>query len=141
MKLDKEEIKKHLPHRDPFMFVDAVDDFDQTQIRARLRLKADLPFFEGHFPEKPIMPGVLITESLAQTSGLIISLSEKSDGGIFYLASANIKFVEPVFPPAELVLNSRLDRAFNGLFQFAVEASAEGRTAARGTIVLATPKK
>ena len=87
------------------------------------------------------MPGVLIVEALAQTSGLIVALSKISDGGIFYLASNNIKFLEVVRPECTLEMRSTLDRAFGGLFQFSVEALANGKTAAKGTLVLAAPKK
>lgn len=142
MKIDKETIKNYLPHRDPFLFVDGIDNLEEgKKIQARLELKKELPFFKGHFPQEAIMPGVLIVEALAQTSGLIVALSKISDGGIFYLASNNIKFLEVVRPECTLEMRSTLDKAFGGLFQFSVEALVNGKTAARGTLVLAAPKK
>ncbi len=141
MMFDKEEIKKRLPHRDPFLFVDSVDEFTAGKsIVARFEARAELDFFRGHFPQKAIMPGVLMVEALAQTSGLIISFSDMSSGGIFYLASSNIKFLEVVEPDVSLELHSTLERSFNGLFQFSVEAVANGKVAARGSIVLAASK-
>lgn len=142
MKIDKETIKNNLPHREPFLFVDEVCSFEQNKnITARLFLSRELPFFKGHFPEKPIMPGVLIAEALAQTSGLIVSLSKMSEGGIFYLASTNIKFLEVVEPECDLILKSNLERGFSGLYQFSVEAQVAGKTVAKGSLVLASPKK
>ena len=139
-KLSREQIKQYLPHREPFIFVDSVDEFSGSSIKASLNLRREMPFFAGHFPEEPIMPGVLMQEALAQASGLVISLQKNSGGGIFYLASANIKFLEVVRPDCVLELRSRLERSFGGLYQFAVEACAGGKTAARGTIVLASAK-
>ncbi len=138
MILEKEDIKKYLPHREPFLFVDTVEEFlENKRIIARLNLNKQMDFFRGHFPERPIMPGVLMVEALAQTSGLIISLSKKSDGGIFYLASSNIKFLEVVEPDVCLEMRSSLDRSFNGLYQFSVEALVSGKTAVKGSLVLA----
>ncbi len=137
MILDKEQIKQRLPHRAPFLFVDGVDAFEQSKsITAHLDIAVDMPFFAGHFPEKPVMPGVLMTEALAQTAGLVISLSNEASG-IFYLASCNVKFLEVVEPGGRLQLFARLEKSFNGLFQFSVEARFCNKTAARGNIVLA----
>ena len=142
MNIDHETIKNNLPHREPFLFVDAVSSFDEGKsISASFFLSKDLPFFKGHFPEKPIMPGVLIAEALAQASGLIVSLSKMSEGGIFYLASTNIKFIEVVEPECDLILKSQLERGFSGLYQFSVEAQVRGKTVAKGSLVLASPKK
>ncbi len=141
MIFDKEEIKKRLPHRAPFLFVDYVDEFIKGKsIVAKLEVCSDMEFFKGHFPKKAIMPGVLMVEALAQTSGLIISFSEMSEGEIFYLASNNIKFLDVVEPDVTLELRSSLERSFNGLYQFSVEAIAKGKTAARGVIVLSVAK-
>ena len=72
----REQIEQILPHRSPFLFVDAVRELDAgKRILAELELRADEPHFEGHFPGRPIMPGVLIAEALAQTSGLLLALS------------------------------------------------------------------
>ena len=142
MIIDSKTIKNNLPHRTPFLFVDGVDELvEGKSIKAHLLLKQELPFFKGHFPQEPIMPGVLIVEALAQASGLIVSLSKMSNGGIFYLASNNIKFLEVVRPECTLQMNSTLERAFAGLYQFSVEAIANGKTAARGSLVLAAAKK
>lgn len=79
MILQKDEIKKCLPQREPFLMVDRVVDFDEKGgIVAELDLPESLPFFKGHFPNMPIMPGVLMTEALAQTCGLYVALAKKN---------------------------------------------------------------
>lgn len=140
-KLTADDIKKYLPHREPFIFVDGVEDFTEGKsIKATLALKPEMPFFKGHFPGQPIMPGVLMAEALAQTSGLIVAMSKLSEGGIFYLASTNVKFLEVVRPGCVLELRSSLEKSFGGLYQFAVEARAGGKTAVKGSLVLALAK-
>lgn len=141
MIFDKETIKGHLPHREPFLFVDGVEKFDSRSIVATFTLTPDMPIFKGHFPNRAIVPGVVMQEALAQASGLVLALSGISDGGIFYFASANMKFVSVVEPAAKILLYSTLVKSFNGLYQFEVEAAVSGgRTAAKGTIVLASDK-
>lgn len=82
MILQKDEIKKCLPQREPFLMVDRVVDFDERGgIVAELDLPESLPFFKGHFPNNPIMPGVLMTEALAQTCGLYVALAKKNAAG------------------------------------------------------------
>jgi 3-hydroxyacyl-[acyl-carrier-protein] dehydratase len=110
-----EEIKRFLPHRPPFLFVDRVLEIEaDKRILASLLLRADEPHFRGHFPKKPIMPGVLITEALAQTSGLLHALSSikresaPAPGEVFYLARADMKWVSPCKPEETLLLESRL---------------------------------
>lgn len=148
MIIDKEGIKKHLPHREPFLFVDSVKAFEEGKfIEAEFFMDASLEFFKGHFPENPIMPGVLILEALAQTSGLVVSLSKKNSDSresapkIFYLASNNLKFLSPARAGETLVLISNLLKTFDGLFQFSVEARCGREKVAAGTLVLADPKK
>ena len=78
--MDKNEIKKLLPHRDPFLMVDKVVSHTDTQIECELFLDETLPFFKGHFPNQPIMPGVLTCEALAQTGGILLALKNGKNG-------------------------------------------------------------
>jgi 3-hydroxyacyl-[acyl-carrier-protein] dehydratase len=94
----------------------------------------DEPFFRGHFPGEPVVPGVLIAEALAQLSGLV---GLHDDGPRGRLAQADLRFDTPVIPPADIRLTSRLERSFGALRQFQVEARAGDAVAARGTLVLA----
>ena len=81
MLLEKSEIMNFLPQREPFLMVDRVVECDASKgIVAELDIPPTLPFFKGHFPGMPIMPGVMITESLAQTCGLLIALNAQASG-------------------------------------------------------------
>ena len=111
-------------------------------IEAERELKADEPHFAGHFPGRPIMPGVLITEALAQTAGLLIALTamangERVEGNLFYLARADMKWTTPVGPGETLVLEAKLDRALGSLVAFKVRASTRRKDVAIGTLTLA----
>ncbi|HUI93422.1 MAG TPA: hypothetical protein VLX68_14335 [Chitinivibrionales bacterium] len=140
-----EDILAILPHRPPFLFVDRVVRLVvNREILAERDIRDDEPFFKGHFPHKHIMPGVLVTDALAQTSGLLWGLSKKVGGEspakeprIFYLAQANIKFVNPAFPGETLELRSRCETSFGALFSYAVEACVGKKTIAKGTLALA----
>ncbi|MFM2295690.1 MAG: (3R)-hydroxymyristoyl-[acyl carrier protein] dehydratase [Verrucomicrobiota bacterium] len=134
-----------LPHREPFLFVDRVTKLVPHQsIVAERRLRADEPQFAGHFPGRPIMPGVLIAEALAQTSGLLIGLSEKLSSTTlpekpkaFFLAVTNIKFTHPAVPGDVLVLRATSDRQFAALHRFNVEATVGRNLIATGSLTLA----
>ena len=168
MILQKDEIKKCLPQREPFLMVDRVVDFDEKGgIVAELDLPESLPFFKGHFPNMPIMPGVLMTEALAQTCGLYVALAKKNvaggnsgcaaedvadcaacceadnpfggdSGELFFLASSNIKFKSVVRAGATLTMKAQQGRGFGGLYSFSASAYNGRELAATGTIVLAS---
>ena len=104
--MDLEEIKQLIPHRDPFLFVDKVIacDLEKGTISALKTVSIKEPFFAGHFPEKPIMPGVLIIEALAQVGAIYIS--KKGMKGLKVLLSVgSFKFRQPVFPGDTLLLS------------------------------------
>jgi 3-hydroxyacyl-[acyl-carrier-protein] dehydratase len=140
-----EDILSILPHRPPFLFVDRVTKLvPDKEITAERTLRDDEPFFAGHFPQKPIMPGVLVTDALAQASGLLLGLSLKAAGTaiakepkLFFLASVNIKYISPSFPGETLDLHSRFEKKFGVLFSFSVEAFAGRKTVAKGVMALA----
>jgi 3-hydroxyacyl-[acyl-carrier-protein] dehydratase len=140
---DLETIKKILPHRDPFLFVDRVVRVDPgAAIEAERDLRAGEPHFAGHFPGRPIMPGVLITEALAQTAGLLLALSamargERIEGDIFYLARADMKWTSPVGPGETLVLEAKVERSMGALHAFRVKARTKRADVASGALTLA----
>ena len=146
MILGKSDIEKYLPHRTPFVFVDKVLSHSVAKsIQAELFLDENLPFFKGHFPNNPIMPGVLITESLAQTCGLLLALDEKASGveresaKVFYLATNNMKFSKVARAGDTLTLNCSLSKKFGTLAQFSVEVCVGRDKVASGVIVLGEP--
>jgi 3-hydroxymyristoyl/3-hydroxydecanoyl-(acyl carrier protein) dehydratase len=140
-----EDILPVLPHRPPFLFVDRVMMLEPHKlIIAERALRPDEPQFAGHFPGRPIMPGVLIAEALAQTSGLLIGLSEMYSASAppekpkaFVLALTNIKFTHPAVPGDVLVLRATSDRQFAALHRFNVEATAGRNLVASGSLTLA----
>ena len=141
-----EELLAILPHCPPFLFVDRVTELDVgKRIIAERRLRTDEPQFAGHFPGRPVMPGVLITEALAQTSGLLLGLSEKLSGvpvparpRMFFLAGDHMKYKHPALPGDLLKLCSAADGSFAGLFHFRVEAFAGASLIASGSLTLAS---
>lgn len=147
MLLEKSKIMNFLPQRDPFLMVDRVVECDASKgIVAELDIPPTLPFFKGHFPGMPIMPGVMITESLAQTCGLLIALNAQAsgdkshEGKVFFLAAANVKFKSVVKAGGVLSTNAKFVREYGGLYSFSVEARKGRDIAASGTIVLASDK-
>jgi 3-hydroxymyristoyl/3-hydroxydecanoyl-(acyl carrier protein) dehydratase len=140
-----DDLLRLLPHRPPFLFVDRVTKLTPGKsIVAERLLRADEPYFAGHFPGRAIMPGVLIAEALAQTSGLLIGLSDAlSASGLperpkaFLLAVTHIKFTHSAVPGDMLMLRATAGRSFGTLFRFDVEATAGRNLAASGSLTLA----
>ncbi len=139
------DIKAILPHRSPFLFVTRVVKFTaDVTIIAETDLSPDADFFAGHFPGNPIMPGVLITEALAQTSGLLLGLAWDQDDRPFdpkkhnlVLASVNMKFFTPARPGNRLRLEANLKKNYGNLFHFQVAAHVTNAPVAKGSLVLA----
>ena len=140
-----EDLLPILPHRPPFLFVDRVVKLTPHKlIVAERELRADEPQFAGHFPGRPLMPGVLITEALAQTCGLLLGLSELLNAAgppanppMFYLAANNMKYTHTATPGDVLTLRAESDKNFGGLHRFNVEASAGRNLVATGSLTLA----
>jgi len=110
LKWDKEKIKSMLPHREPFLFIDEIIEIDGTQkVVAVKNIKDNENFFEGHFPGKPIMPGVLIIEAMAQTSIILYSLSKPEivkTHPNYYLGKVKAEFLAPVSPGDKLIVET-----------------------------------
>jgi len=140
-----EELLRILPHRPPFLFVDEVTRLEPGKsIEARRRLRPEEPFFAGHFPGRPIMPGVLVAEALAQTSGLLLGLSElvaaagpPAHPKVFFLATTNIKMTHPAVPGDTLELSAQAERSFGALWRFNVQAIVGRHAIASGNLTLA----
>jgi 3-hydroxyacyl-[acyl-carrier-protein] dehydratase len=127
-----------LPHQPPFRFVSKITEMREGDSAEGLwSLTGQEPFFAGHFPGRPLVPGVLIAEALAQLSGLagprVAEIGQAEEGK---LAHADVRFDEPAAPPCDILLKSKLLRAVGALQQFNVEASVNGTIVARGTITL-----
>ena len=142
------EILAILPHRPPFLFVDYVTSFtENVMIKTERYLHKDEVFFKGHFPQKPIMPGVLVTDALAQTSGLLWGFSKKQTDKVdlfgktiinnFLLVSVNMKYKSPSHPGDLLKMKSFFKKQFGSLYLYNVEAVVKRNVIAKGEITLA----
>lgn len=111
MKYNIEEIKAIIPHRYPFLLIDQIDEIIDQTIIGRKAVTINEPFFQGHFPEKAVMPGVLIIESLAQTGAVLLLSQEEFKGKIAYFAGIDqVRFKQVVRPGYVLKLEVTLTR-------------------------------
>ncbi len=133
------DIQKILPHRYPFLLVDRVIEFEEGKhIKAIKNVTANEPQFMGHFPGNPIMPGVLITEALAQAGAVMLLSMEENRGklGVF-TGINNFKFRRQVIPGDTLVLEADLLVYRHGMGKANVKATVEGQVAAMGELSFA----
>ncbi|MGD9602776.1 MAG: 3-hydroxyacyl-ACP dehydratase FabZ [Bradyrhizobium sp.] len=120
-----------LPHRYPFLLVDRVLECKPFEsIKAIKNVTVTEPFFQGHFPGKPIMPGVLILEAMAQATGLLAFHSHQArsqNQNVYYLVGVDkARFKRPVEPGDQLVLTAQMQRRIRGIYRFAAEAHVDG---------------
>jgi 3-hydroxyacyl-[acyl-carrier-protein] dehydratase len=129
-----DDLLSHLPHRDPFRFVSKLIEIKPGETAQGVwTITGNEPFFAGHFPGRPLVPGVLLAEALAQLSGLIAPDREAMVGK---LAHVDGRFEQAVTPPAEIVLHSKLSRAMGPLQHFEVQAMQGDQIVARGSLTL-----
>jgi 3-hydroxyacyl-[acyl-carrier-protein] dehydratase len=134
---DINEIMRLLPHRYPFLLVDRVLECEPGQrILAIKNVSMNEPFFMGHFPQRPVMPGVLIVEAMAQTAAVLVvsTLGTAAEGKLVYFMSVeNAKFRKPVVPGEQLEIHVRKDRHRANVWKFAAEAKVAGVLKAEAT--------
>ena len=135
-------ILKQLPHRYPFLLVDRVLELDKGKtIKALKNVTMNEPFFEGHFPHRPVMPGVLMLEALAQAAALLAfdALGRSpNDETLYYFAGIDgARFKRPVEPGDQLILEVELLRMKVGIFKFKARASVAGETAVEAELTCA----
>ncbi len=141
--IDINQIMKLLPHRYPFLLVDRVLEFTPRQsITAIKNVTINEPFFQGHFPDFPVMPGVLIIEALAQTAALLTFTEEKADDAVYYFAGIDgARFKKPVLPGDQLLMVATYQREKAGIYKFHVKATVDGELAAEADITCAVRRK
>jgi len=129
--MDIERILEVLPHRYPFLLIDRVLELDSTRVRAIKNVTANESFFVGHFPQKKVMPGVLIVEAMAQAGGvMMLSLAGPQEGKLIYFTGIdNCRFRRPVVPGDQLVLEVEL------VARRATVAKMHGRATVNGELV------
>ena len=145
-KLDIEAIMRQLPHRYPFLLVDRVLDCQAGQyVHAIKNVTFNEPFFPGHFPHRPVMPGVMIIEALAQACGILafktVEVVPDSDTRFYFVAIDNARFRKPVEPGDQLLLKAVLKRSFKGIWKFDCRAEVEGTVVASAEIMVAPETK
>jgi len=138
--MDITEIMRHLPHRYPLLLVDRVLELVPGEfITAIKNVTMNEPFFPGHFPHHPIMPGVLIIESLAQAAGLLAFKSSNKEAGadtvIYFVGIDNARFKRPVVPGDQLRLKARITRHTRGIWKFDAKALVDGQTACEAELM------
>jgi 3-hydroxyacyl-[acyl-carrier-protein] dehydratase len=144
--MDINQIREYLPHRYPFLLVDRVTalDLEAKQISAYKNVSINEPFFNGHFPQFPIMPGVLIVEAMAQTAGLLgfKMMDVKPGHGVLYLfvGSDKLRFRQPVVPGDQLQLEAKFLSSKRGIWKFACKAVVDGKEVCSAEIICAERK-
>ncbi len=141
MELDINEIKKRLKHRYPFLLIDRVLELEEgVRCVALKNVTINEPFFQGHFPESPIMPGVLIVEALAQTGGIAgYGLYKDADKDITFFAGMDkVKFKKPVVPGDQLILKSEFVKRKLNIWVLKGEAFVDDGLVAKAEFKLAT---
>jgi 3-hydroxyacyl-[acyl-carrier-protein] dehydratase len=140
--MDIQGILEHLPHRYPFLLVDKVTHLELGQsITAIKNISFNEPQFTGHFPQKPIFPGVLIIEALAQASGILVyrsTMSKPTAEKLFYLVGIdNTRFKKPAVPGDQLLLQVDVIKSKRGVWKFNTMASVDGEVIASAELMCA----
>ena len=138
--LDIHRILKRLPHRYPILLVDRVLEIEKgVRIKALKNVTNNEPFFMGHFPARPVMPGVLMLEALAQTAALLSFESLGTEPGddtvVYFVGIDGARFKRPVEPGDQLILEASIERAKSGIYKYKTRASVDGETAVEAELM------
>ena len=138
--MDIYEVLKYLPQRYPVLMIDRVKELEPgKRIVALKNVSANEPHFQGHFPGRPIMPGVLILEAMAQAAGVLVfsaeDMAEKRNRLIYYVGIDNARFKKPVVPGDLLELDVTIERSLRGIGKFSCVARVAGTVVAEATIL------
>ena len=136
--MDLDAIKRILPHRDPFLFIDKIVQFEPERAIGVKQCRPDEYYFKGHFPGRPIMPGVLIVEAMAQLGGILV-LNKKENLGkyAYFIAMDHVRFRRPVLPGDQLILDVVLTRYRSRSGQVAAKAYVNGKVVAEADLMVA----
>jgi 3-hydroxyacyl-[acyl-carrier-protein] dehydratase len=140
--MDITQILKRLPHRFPFLLVDRVLEIvPGKHIRALKNVTINEPFFPGHFPGRPVMPGVLIIEALAQAAGVLAFVTADvypdENSRFFFVGIDGARFRRPVEPGDQLILSATLERNLKGIWKLATVATVNGTVVCSADMMLA----
>jgi 3-hydroxyacyl-[acyl-carrier-protein] dehydratase len=140
--LDINAVMQRLPHRYPFLLVDRVLQYESGKsIRALKNVTYNEPYFTGHFPHRPLMPGVMIIEALAQVAGLLAFLSANAipdaSTRFYFVGIDKARFRKPVEPGDQLILLANFERNLKGIWRLATSAEVGGEEVANAQIMIA----
>ncbi len=129
--MDIQRILKRLPHRYPILLVDRVLEIEKgVRIKALKNVTINEPYFMGHFPSRPVMPGVLMLEALAQAAAILSFESVGEEPGedtvVYFAGIDNARFKRPVGPGDQLILEASIDRAKSGIYRYKTRATVDG---------------
>ncbi|MBN8486265.1 MAG: 3-hydroxyacyl-ACP dehydratase FabZ [Burkholderiales bacterium] len=138
--MDIHQILQRLPHRYPFLLVDRVTELEKDKrILALKNVTMNEPFFMGHFPHRPVMPGVLILEAMAQAAALLSFASMETDPGddtvVYFAGIDGARFKRPVEPGDQLFLEATILRAKAGIYKYSARALVGGELAAEAELM------
>jgi 3-hydroxyacyl-[acyl-carrier-protein] dehydratase len=138
--MDINDILDHLPHRYPFLLIDRVTEYRQGESLTGIKnVTYNEPFFQGHFPQRPVMPGVLILEAMAQATGLLAfrTLGNTADREtLYFLVGMNkVRFKQPVEPGDQLVITANLIREKRGIWMFDCSAKVDDKLVSSAEIM------
>jgi 3-hydroxyacyl-[acyl-carrier-protein] dehydratase len=142
LKMDINEVLRRLPHRYPFLLVDRVLECESGKsIRAIKNVTYNEWFFPGHFPHRPVFPGVMMLEALAQTAGILafVTAGQYPDASrpMYFVGIDKARFRRPVEPGDQLVLKATLERSMRGIWKFATIAEVDGEEATSAEMMVA----
>jgi 3-hydroxyacyl-[acyl-carrier-protein] dehydratase len=138
--MDIQFILRKLPHRYPFLLVDRVLEIEKgVRIKALKNVTYNEPFFPGHFPVRPVMPGVLMLEALAQAAAVLSFDAIDSEPGddmvVYFVGIDNARFKRPVGPGDQLILEARIDRHKSGIYRYKCQATVDGQLAVEADLM------
>jgi 3-hydroxyacyl-[acyl-carrier-protein] dehydratase len=138
--MDIHQILKKLPHRYPILLIDRVLEIEKgVRIKALKNVTINEPYFMGHFPHRPVMPGVLMVEALAQAAALLSfeSLGEEpgEDTVVYFVGIDGARFKRPVEPGDQLILEASIERVKAGIYKYKARASVNGATAVEAELM------
>ncbi|MBD5156968.1 MAG: 3-hydroxyacyl-ACP dehydratase FabZ [Butyrivibrio sp.] len=137
------EINKRIKQRPPFQMVDKVIEVVPGEsVKALKNVSVNEPYFVGHFPDSPIMPGVLVIESAAQSCSLAIEADGTDESRIYVLLKVkDFKFVKPIIPGDTMIIDCKKTMGASGLFSFAVTVTVDGKVRAKGELMFTAVDK
>ena len=140
--IDSNEINQYIPHRYPFLMVDRITELEIGKRVVGLKnVTVNEPFFPGHFPHNPVMPGVLIIEAMAQTAAVLAFKTDGSvpddDSTVYFASVDNVRFKRPVVPGDQLVMEAEIVRKMRNIWKFKAVARVDGELATEAEFMCA----